>query len=202
MIDAVDEESERTGARFLRQEAILILSIFIDDCRVLICSLFRLSSWYPCILILQDSSLEFMLPSESSDSLSRMDEFDFDSALIIFTDTKSLELPNKFCKDADAYYVEAKWGTVSSVTQIPYWIYGVLVVLGWNEAMAVLFSPYYFTFLLIVLAALLVFYSWISIIFLTNFIVISLHNLEWLDCCYGFCTVLQGRCVDVDFPLF
>jgi hypothetical protein len=32
-------------------------------------------------------------------------------------------------------------------------MYGVLVVLGWNEAMTVLFNPLYFTFLLICLAA-------------------------------------------------
>ena len=107
----------------------------------------------------EDSTLEFTLPSESSDSLSGTDEFDFDSTLIIFTETKSLELTNKFRKDADAYYVEAKRSTVSSVAQIPYWIYGVLVVLGWNEAMTVLFNPVYFTFLLIVLAASLVFLS-------------------------------------------
>ena len=117
-----------------------------------------------------DSTLEFTLPSESSDSLSGTDEFDFDSTLIIFTETKSLELTNKFRKDADAYYVEAKRSTVSSVAQIPYWIYGVMVVLGWNEAMAVLFNPVYFTFLLIVLAASLVlFIPGSSVIFLTNF---------------------------------
>ena len=50
------QESKRTGARFLRQVAILILSIFVDDFRVLICSLFRLSSWYPCIQKIQISS--------------------------------------------------------------------------------------------------------------------------------------------------
>ena len=61
-----------------------------------------------------------MLPSESSDSLSGMVKFDFDSTLIIFMETKSLELTNKFCKDAVAYYVEAKWSTVSSVAQIPH----------------------------------------------------------------------------------
>ena len=104
----------------------------------------------------EDSTLEFTLPSESSDPLSGMDDFDFDSTLVIFTETKTLELTNKFRKDADAYYVEAKRSTVSSVAQIPYWMYGVLVVLGWNEAMAVLFNPVYFTFLLIALAASLV----------------------------------------------
>ena len=96
--------------------------------------------------------MEFTLPSESSDSLVGTDEFDFNATLVIFTETKALELTNKFRKDADAYYVEAKRSTVSSIAQIPYWMYGVLVVLGWNEAMAILFNPVYFTFLLIALA--------------------------------------------------
>ena len=61
---------------------------------------------------------------------------------------KVVDLTNKFRRDADAFYVEAKRSTVSSVAQIPYWMYGVLVVLGWNEAMMVLFNPLYFTFLL------------------------------------------------------
>jgi hypothetical protein len=93
------------------------------------------------------------LPSESSDSLASTEEFDFPSTLVVFTETKALELTNKFRRDADAYYVEAKRSTVSSIAQIPVWMYGVLVVLGWNEAMAVLFSPVYFTFLLVALAS-------------------------------------------------
>jgi hypothetical protein len=101
----------------------------------------------------EDSTLEFELPSESSDSLTGTDEFDFPATLVVFSETKAVELTSKFRKDADAYYVEAKRSTVSSVAQIPYWMYGVLVVLGWNEAMAVLFNPLYFTFLLLALAA-------------------------------------------------
>ncbi|KAG6830063.1 Dynamin-like GTPase that mediates homotypic ER fusion [Tricholoma furcatifolium] len=99
-----------------------------------------------------DDTLEFNLPSESSDSLSG-DDFDFPSTLVIFTETKMLELTAKFRRDADAYYVEAKRSTVASIAQIPLWMYGVLVVLGWNEAMAVLFNPLYFAFLLIALAS-------------------------------------------------
>lgn len=30
------------------------------------------------------------------------------------------------------------------MAQIPVWMYAVLVVLGWNEAMAILFNPLYF----------------------------------------------------------
>ena len=80
------------------------------------------------------------------------EEFDFPATLIVFSETKALDLTNRFRKDADAFYVEAKRSTVSSGAQIPYWMYGVLVVLGWNEAMVVLFNPLYFTMLLVLLA--------------------------------------------------
>lgn len=96
--------------------------------------------------------MEYTLPSEATDSLNTED-FDFPSTLVVFTETKTMELTNKFRRDADAYYVEAKRSTVSSVAQIPYWMYGVLVVLGWNEAMTVLFNPMYFAFLLIAMAS-------------------------------------------------
>ncbi|KAK7005902.1 RHD3/Sey1 [Favolaschia claudopus] len=102
-----------------------------------------------------DSSLEYVLPADSiavpSDSLLGED-FDFAATLVVFTETRALELTQKFRREADAYYVEAKRSTVASIAQIPYWMYGVLVVLGWNEAMAVLFNPLYFAFLLIIVA--------------------------------------------------
>lgn len=62
---------------------------------------------------------------------------------------KALDLTNRFRREADAFYVEAKRSMVSSIAQIPVWMYGVLVVLGWNEAMAVLFNPLYFATLLV-----------------------------------------------------
>ncbi|KAF9644149.1 hypothetical protein BDM02DRAFT_3131935 [Thelephora ganbajun] len=36
---------------------------------------------------------------------------------------------------------------------IPYWVHAVLVVLGWNEAMVILFDPLYFATLIIGLAS-------------------------------------------------
>ncbi|KIK63215.1 hypothetical protein GYMLUDRAFT_242260 [Collybiopsis luxurians FD-317 M1] len=104
-----------------------------------------------------DSSLAYTLPPDaasSSDSGSLTEEpFDFEDSLTVFSETKALDLAAKFRKDADLAYVEAKRSTVSSVAQIPYWMYGVLVVLGWNEFMMVLFNPIYFMFLLMAAAA-------------------------------------------------
>lgn len=96
-----------------------------------------------------DKTLAYTLPSEPSDAFASEEDFDFASTLTIFSEPKALELTGRFRKDADAFYVEAKRSTVSNVAQIPYWMYGVLVVLGWNEAMLVLFNPLYFAMLLI-----------------------------------------------------
>ncbi|KIY50144.1 root hair defective 3 GTP-binding protein [Fistulina hepatica ATCC 64428] len=111
-----------------------------------------------------DKSLEIKLPiPEAVSTIDPMasDDFDYVASLVVFTEVKALELTTRFRKDADAYYVEAKRSTVASISQIPYWMYGILVVLGWNEAMAVLFNPLYFTMLLIMLV--------------TAYIIVQLH---------------------------
>ncbi|KAH0827997.1 RHD3/Sey1 [Lanmaoa asiatica] len=97
-----------------------------------------------------DPSLQYTLPSSPSSTtpIGAEEEFDFASSLVIFSESKYIDLSARFRRDADAYFVEAKRSTVSSIAQVPYWIYGVMVVLGWNEAMVVLFNPLYFVMLL------------------------------------------------------
>lgn len=102
----------------------------------------------------QDPSIEFALPSDSDDDTLTADhEFDFAATLIVLSPVKQAEFNSRFRRDADAYYVEAKRSTVSSIAQIPMWMYGVLVVLGWNEAMFVIFNPLYLTLLFVGLAS-------------------------------------------------
>ncbi|KGB78728.1 protein SEY1 [Cryptococcus deuterogattii 99/473] len=92
-------------------------------------------------------------PEPSFDLESDPSPFDPSTAFNLLTATKLLSLESRFKRDADAAYVEAKRSMVSSVAQIPVWMYGVLVVLGWNEAMAVLFNPLYFAMLLVLAAS-------------------------------------------------
>ena len=134
-----------------------------------------------------DPSLEYTLPSDSTDSLAtESEDFDFPSTLIIFTETKAVDLTSRFRKDADAYYVEAKRSTVATMAQIPYWIYGILVVLGWNEAMFVLFNPLYFTMLLVGLVSAYVTRSSTNLYRLTHVVFIggSLSSLALLVPCF------------------
>lgn len=86
------------------------------------------------------------------------EEFDFASTLTLFTETRKAEITSRFRKEADAYYVEAKRSTVSSIAQVPLWMYGVMVALGWNEFLAVVRSPVYFTLLLLCIAGAYVVY--------------------------------------------
>jgi hypothetical protein len=101
----------------------------------------------------RNPAVEYTLPSEPADPINSTDEFDFPSTLVVFSDMRALDLSTRFRREADAYFVEAKRSTVSSVAQIPFWMYGVLVVLGWNEAMVVLFNPLYCVALVIALTS-------------------------------------------------
>ncbi|OCF39288.1 protein SEY1 [Kwoniella heveanensis CBS 569] len=92
---------------------------------------------------------ELPSPEASFDIESDPTPFDPSTAFVLLSPTKLLSLETRFKREADAAYVEAKRSMVSSVAQVPLWMYGVLVVLGWNEAMAVLFNPLYFAMLLV-----------------------------------------------------
>lgn len=83
------------------------------------------------------------------DALAELDDFDFLSTLVVFTEARTIAISQRFRKEADAYYVEAKRSMVSSISQIPYWVYGVIVVLGWNEFLAIIRNPVYTLFLIL-----------------------------------------------------
>ncbi|SNX82793.1 probable Protein SEY1 [Melanopsichium pennsylvanicum] len=89
----------------------------------------------------------------SSVELGEEEAFDFAQTLVVFSETRKADISTRFRKEADALYVEAKRSTVSSIAQIPVWMYAVMVVLGWNEFMAVISSPVYFAFLLVLIAS-------------------------------------------------
>lgn len=81
------------------------------------------------------------------------DELDIGAELQVLSTLQCADIGTRLRRDADAHFVEAKRSTVSGISQVPLWMYVVLVVLGWNEAMAVLYSPVYFTLLCLALAS-------------------------------------------------
>ena len=100
----------------------------------------------------KDESLAFSLPDTTpADTLEDAD-FDFQASLSVLSEAKQIELADRFRRESDAYYVEAKRSMVSSISQIPYWMYAVIAVLGWNEFITVIRNPLYFTVLLLAAA--------------------------------------------------
>ena len=106
----------------------------------------------------QDETLFTQVASALDDeeyaaAVERGDEepLDLDESRQVLSELRCTEVGDRFRRDADALFVEAKRGTVSGMAQVPAWVYVALVVLGWNEAMAVLRSPVYFTLLCLVL---------------------------------------------------
>ena len=92
----------------------------------------------------QDPKLTYTPPDSSEDDV---------PGLVVFSETKALELGARFRREADAHYVEAKRSTVAGIAQIPYWVYVMFVILGWNEAMLIFFNPVYFTMMLVLAAS-------------------------------------------------
>lgn len=56
--------------------------------------------------------------------------------MTVLSDAKQQDLNVRFKKMADGVYVEAKRGALGGVTQVPYYFYILLLLLGWNEIMA------------------------------------------------------------------
>lgn len=71
----------------------------------------------------------------------------------ILSDIQQAGVSQKLKKQIDVLYIDAKRSTIQLITTIPYWIYIIIVVLGWNEFMAVLRNPLYFTFLALLLVS-------------------------------------------------
>lgn len=96
---------------------------------------------------------------EQDESEDDSDDDDSDKRFAeIISEKDKADVLSKFKKEIDAKFVETKRSIIQHVTQIPYYIYLVILVLGWNEFMAVLRNPIFFTLLLMVGAGLYVLY--------------------------------------------
>lgn len=76
----------------------------------------------------------------------------------ILTEADKAFILGKFKKEINAKFIETKRSIIQSVTQIPYYIYLVILVLGWNEFMAIIRNPLFFTLALLIGAGAYVMY--------------------------------------------
>ncbi|KAI9104735.1 RHD3/Sey1 [Phlyctochytrium arcticum] len=78
----------------------------------------------------------------------------FDAAsLVVLSPAKLQTLRDKFKREADLLFVEAKRSIVVTTAKIPMWFVVMTVFLGWNEFIAVLSNPIYFLMLIVMACA-------------------------------------------------
>lgn len=77
----------------------------------------------------------------------------------ILSEAKASDLTHRFRKTADGVYVEAKRGALGGVTQTPWWMWCLLLVLGQNEIFAVARNPLLILLVCMIAAAMYVTYQ-------------------------------------------
>ncbi|KAG2179969.1 hypothetical protein INT43_003756 [Umbelopsis isabellina] len=86
------------------------------------------------------------------------EDFDFARSLTVLGESKQQDITTRFKRESDAFYLEAKRSIVATTAKIPTWLIVLLIVLGWNEFMAILTSPIYLiTFVFLVTAGYVVY---------------------------------------------
>ncbi|KPM39432.1 Protein SEY1 [Neonectria ditissima] len=70
--------------------------------------------------------------------------------MTVLSESKRQDLVVRFKKTADGVYVEAKRSAIGGVAQIPWYFYGLLLALGWNEIFMVLRNPMLFILLIMI----------------------------------------------------
>ncbi|CAO3702659.1 unnamed protein product [Rhizopus stolonifer] len=80
---------------------------------------------------------------EEDFTIESTEEFDFEQSLILLSEAKQSDISNRFKRESDAFYLEAKRSIVSTTAKIPSWAIVAMVFLGWNEFMAIIKNPIY-----------------------------------------------------------
>jgi hypothetical protein len=97
------------------------------------------------------------VPLKKIKETTELDNIDADSLEILEPSKKKILL-NHFRNTVEILYIDAKHSVVSTQKEIPYWMFIILIILGWNEFMTVLHNPIYFLFIAIVLVSIYALY--------------------------------------------
>ncbi|KAK2683405.1 hypothetical protein RAB80_001351 [Fusarium oxysporum f. sp. vasinfectum] len=79
--------------------------------------------------------------------------------MTVLSEGKRQDLVVRFKKTADGVYVEAKRGAIGGVAQVPWYFYGLLLALGWNEILTVLRNPFLCLLILVIAGGTYVAYT-------------------------------------------
>lgn len=114
------------------------------------------SSGYNALEVLKEITVEIGdVPIEDDDD----EDDDENSASIIIKEADSEAILKKYKKEIDTQYLETKRAMIQSRSHIPYYVYLVILVLGWNEMMIVLRNPLLITLCILLGGGIYVLYA-------------------------------------------
>lgn len=87
------------------------------------------------------------------------DDFDFRQSLVVLGEGKQIDISNRFKRESDAFYLEAKRSVVATTAKIPSWAIVMMMVLGWNEFIAIIKSPIYLVLFILCVSIAYVVYA-------------------------------------------
>ncbi|KAI9022781.1 RHD3/Sey1 [Phycomyces nitens] len=99
------------------------------------------------------------LEEESTFKLESTEDFDFQQSLIVLSEAKQIDISNRFKRESDPFYLEAKRSVVATTAKIPMWLIVVMIALGWNEFMTIIKSPIYLVLFVLCVAGGYVVYA-------------------------------------------
>ncbi|PVZ97849.1 hypothetical protein BB558_006179 [Smittium angustum] len=77
-------------------------------------------------------------------------KFNYASNTDLLNSYKQREVSKRAAREIDVLFLDAKRSVVSQRSQIPPWMFILMALLGWNEAMTVLFNPVYLVLLIFI----------------------------------------------------
>lgn len=99
------------------------------------------------------------MSSDEEFNVDSTEDFDFKRSLTVLTDSKQIDIKNRFKRESDAFYLEAKRSVVSTTSKIPSWAIVMIIILGWNEFMTILKNPIYLVLSILVLSGVYVLHA-------------------------------------------
>lgn len=98
----------------------------------------------------------------------------------LLTAIQQNKIRDRFKRESDAIYIEAKRSVISQISSIPYYIYLIIMVLGWNEFMMVLRNPLLITFVILIGGGLYFAYNTNTLMPLISVVKVSLNHSKEL----------------------
>ncbi|KAI8883681.1 root hair defective 3 GTP-binding protein [Backusella circina FSU 941] len=99
------------------------------------------------------------LSSDEEFNVDSTEDLDFKRSLTVLTDSKQIDIKNRFKRESDAFYLEAKRSVVSTTSKIPSWAIVMMLILGWNEFMTILKNPVYLVLSILILSCVYVLHA-------------------------------------------